>query len=86
MILVTGATGLVGRAVVCRLASLGHDVVAMVRVAQPQAGACHLESRCAYAMQLCKQDLESPQIESGDIVSGLTAGHQIGNQFPSHGR
>jgi NAD(P)H dehydrogenase (quinone) len=34
MILVTGATSLVGRAVVCRLASLGHDVVAMVRVAQ----------------------------------------------------
>jgi NAD(P)-dependent dehydrogenase (short-subunit alcohol dehydrogenase family) len=27
MILVTGATGHVGRAVVCRLASLGHDVV-----------------------------------------------------------
>ena len=53
---------------------------------KPQAGACHLESRCAYAMQLCKQGLESPQIESGDIVSGLTAGHQIGNQFPSHGR
>ena len=34
MILVTGATGHVGRAVVCRLASLGHDVVAMVRDAQ----------------------------------------------------
>ncbi|WP_436149063.1 NAD(P)H-binding protein [Bosea sp. LjRoot90] len=31
MILVTGATGHVGRAVVGRLASLGHDVVAMVR-------------------------------------------------------
>jgi NAD(P)H dehydrogenase (quinone) len=31
MILVTGATGHVERAVVCRLASLGHDVVAMVR-------------------------------------------------------
>ena len=31
MILVTGASGHVGRAVVCRLASLGHDVVAMVR-------------------------------------------------------
>jgi NAD(P)H dehydrogenase (quinone) len=31
MILVTGATGHVGRAVVRRLASLGHDVVAMVR-------------------------------------------------------
>jgi hypothetical protein len=30
--------------------------------------------------------LESPQIESGDIVSGLTAGHQIGNQLPGHGR
>jgi hypothetical protein len=29
--------------------------------------------------------LESPQIESGDIVSGLTAGHQIGNQLPGHG-
>ena len=28
MILVTGATGHVGRAVACRLASLGHDVVA----------------------------------------------------------
>ena len=34
MILVTGATGHVGRVVVCRLASLGHDVVAMVRDAQ----------------------------------------------------
>jgi hypothetical protein len=31
MILLTGATGHVGRAVVSRLASLGHDVVAMVR-------------------------------------------------------
>ncbi|WP_292415896.1 NAD(P)H-binding protein [Mesorhizobium sp.] len=31
MILVTGATGHVGRGVVRRLASLGHDVVAMVR-------------------------------------------------------
>ena len=31
MIPVTGATGHVERAVVCRLASLGHDVVAMVR-------------------------------------------------------
>jgi NAD(P)H dehydrogenase (quinone) len=30
MILIAGATGHVGRAVVCRLASLGHDVVAMV--------------------------------------------------------
>jgi uncharacterized protein YbjT (DUF2867 family) len=34
VILVTGATGHVGRAVVCRLASLGHDVVAMVRDVQ----------------------------------------------------
>ena len=34
MILVTGATGHVGRAVVCRLASLGHAVVAMVRDVQ----------------------------------------------------
>ncbi len=34
MILVTGATGHVGRAVVSRLASLGHDVVAMVRDVQ----------------------------------------------------
>jgi NAD(P)H dehydrogenase (quinone) len=34
MILVTGATGHAGRAVVCRLASLGHDVVAMVRDVQ----------------------------------------------------
>jgi NAD(P)H dehydrogenase (quinone) len=34
MILVTGATGHVGRAVVCRLASLDHDVVAMVRDVQ----------------------------------------------------
>jgi NAD(P)H dehydrogenase (quinone) len=34
MILVTGATGHVGRAVVCGLASLRHDVVAMVRDVQ----------------------------------------------------
>ncbi|UVK39393.1 NmrA family NAD(P)-binding protein [Mesorhizobium sp. AR10] len=34
IILVTGATGHVGRAVVCKLASLGHDVVAMVRDVQ----------------------------------------------------
>ena len=34
MIPVTGATGHVARAVVCRLASLGHDVVAMVRDVQ----------------------------------------------------
>jgi NAD(P)-dependent dehydrogenase (short-subunit alcohol dehydrogenase family) len=34
MILVTGATGHVGRAVLYRLASLGHDVVAMVRDVQ----------------------------------------------------
>ena len=33
-ILVTGTTGHVARAVVCRLASLGHDVVAMVRDVQ----------------------------------------------------
>jgi NAD(P)H dehydrogenase (quinone) len=38
MILVTGAPGRVGRAVVCRLASLGHDVVAMVRDAQAGSG------------------------------------------------
>ncbi len=36
MVLVTGATGHVGRAVVSRLASLGYDVV---RDVQPQAGA-----------------------------------------------
>jgi NAD(P)-dependent dehydrogenase (short-subunit alcohol dehydrogenase family) len=46
MILVTGATGLLGRAVVCRLASLGHDVVAMGGTSKPQTGACHLESPC----------------------------------------
>src|SRR5882762_401584 len=34
MILVTGATSHAGRAAVCRLASLGHDVVAMVRDVQ----------------------------------------------------
>ena len=86
MILVTGATGHVGRAVVCRLASLGHDVVAMVRDAQAASGRLPSGIALRYAMQLCKQDLESPQIESGDIVSGLTAGHQIGNQLPGHGR
>jgi len=37
MILVTGATGHVGRAVVSRLASLGHDVVAMIRDVQEGA-------------------------------------------------
>src|ERR1700732_3879241 len=34
MLLAPGPTGHVGRAVVCRLASLGHDVVAMVRDVQ----------------------------------------------------
>jgi NAD(P)H dehydrogenase (quinone) len=34
MILVAGATGHVGRAVVCRLASLGLDVIALVRDVQ----------------------------------------------------
>src|SRR5882762_6296405 len=34
MILVTGATSHAGRAAVCKLASLGHDVVAMVRDVQ----------------------------------------------------
>jgi uncharacterized protein YbjT (DUF2867 family) len=34
MILVTGASRPVGRAVVCRLASLGHDVVAIIRDVQ----------------------------------------------------
>ncbi len=34
MILVTGATGHVGRAVVCRLASLGHDVSPKVATAK----------------------------------------------------
>ncbi len=38
MILVTGATGHVGRAVVSRLASLGHDVAAMVRDVQAASG------------------------------------------------
>ena len=47
MIPVTGATGHVERAVVCRLASLGHDMVAMVRTCKPQAEACHLESLCS---------------------------------------
>ncbi|MFL5047829.1 MAG: NmrA family NAD(P)-binding protein [Xanthobacteraceae bacterium] len=47
MILVTGATGHVGRAVVSRLASLGHDVAAMVRDVQAAAGACPLETPCA---------------------------------------
>lgn len=40
MILVTGAAGHVGRAVVCRLASLGYDVLAMVR--DVQAASRHL--------------------------------------------
>ena len=52
MILVTGATGLVGRAVVCRLASLGHDVVAMVRDAQAASGRLPSGIALRYAMQL----------------------------------
>ena len=47
MILVTGATGHVGRAVVSRFAPLGHDVVATVRDVQAASSACHLESPCA---------------------------------------
>jgi uncharacterized protein YbjT (DUF2867 family) len=38
MILVTGAAGHVGWGVVCNLASLGHDVVAMVRDVQAASG------------------------------------------------
>ena len=45
MILVTGATGHVGRAVVSSLASLGHEVVAMVR--DLQAGKRRLPSGVA---------------------------------------
>src|SRR6266508_2450736 len=45
MILVTGASGHVGRAVVCRLVSLGHDVVAMV--ADVQAASRRLPSGIA---------------------------------------
>lgn len=52
MILVTGATGHVGSAVVGRLASLGHDVVAMVR--DRQAAAERLPSGIA----LCVADYE----------------------------
>ena len=45
MIFVTGATGHTGRAVVCKLASPGHDVVAMVRDVQAaRRGARHLGS------------------------------------------
>ena len=39
----------------------------------------------AWQGQGCKL-LRLPQIESGDIVSGLTAGHQVGNKLPGHGR
>jgi uncharacterized protein YbjT (DUF2867 family) len=42
VILVNGATGHVGRAVVSRLASLGHDVVAMVRDVQVLACPRHV--------------------------------------------
>jgi uncharacterized protein YbjT (DUF2867 family) len=44
MILVTGATGHVGRAVVSRLASLGHDVVAMVRDVRKQGLPSRIEA------------------------------------------
>jgi NAD(P)H dehydrogenase (quinone) len=66
MILVTGATGHVGRAVVSRLASLGHDVVAMVRDVQAASRrlpsgislrVADYEDASALEMQLCKQGL-----------------------------
>jgi len=47
MILVTADTGHVGRAVVSRLASLGHDAVAMVRVVHAASRRLPLESPCA---------------------------------------
>ena len=39
----------------------------------------------AYPLEGFK-NLKSPQIESGNIMSRLTVGHQIGNQLPGHGR
>jgi nucleoside-diphosphate-sugar epimerase len=65
MILVTGATGHAGRAVACRLASLGHDVVAMVRA----AGACHLEScRASRTMRM-------PQLCTGRSRASMSDGN-----------
>ena len=64
MILVTGATGHLGRAVVSRLASLGHDVVAMVRDVQAASRRwrsslarlyiCRLELFSGYPHPLCR--------------------------------
>ena len=46
MILVTGATGHVGGAVVSRLASLGHDVIAMVRDVLQGGAPLYARARC----------------------------------------
>ena len=55
VILVTGATGHVGRAVVSRLASLAHDVVAMVR--DVQAAGRRLPSEIALRMRTARMPL-----------------------------
>jgi uncharacterized protein YbjT (DUF2867 family) len=55
MILVTGATGHVARAVVCRLASLGRDVVAMVQ--DVQAASRRLPSGIALRLRTTRMPL-----------------------------
>ena len=70
MILVTGATGHVGRAVVCRLASLGHDVVAMVRDVQ----AANKRLPFAIAMRI-PQDEDDMVLISSDRGASVVARH-----------
>ena len=52
MILVTGATGHVGRAVVCRLASLGHDVSPKVATAKSPVTSLPLRAKNQRAFEI----------------------------------
>jgi NAD(P)H dehydrogenase (quinone) len=65
MILVTGATGHVGRAVVCRLASLDHDVVAMIRVVQAASTACGATRMDASALKRALAGIDVPISSDG---------------------
>ncbi len=76
MILVTGATGHVGRTVVCRLASLGHDVVAMVR--DVQAASRRLPSGIALRVADYEEDMPTlcNFVNRAELDSAAVNGHR----------